>query len=159
MEDLPVVLSVVTELEQEYAEELSISKLAIQEWEENYATELREDLKPDIFPDHLFKFVADDYKPKVKLKWNSFYNERLLTLISQIELLDIEKSTPGRALEEPIVRAQCYSWLDRYGHPDPDNPPRIKGHECPIELLDSNIKPIRTKIKSTNVLEGANMYQ
>jgi hypothetical protein len=55
--------------------------------------------------------------------------------------------------------AQCLAYIDRYGHPDPDNPPKIVGHECAIELINQNIKPVRVKPRPLNPLESASMSQ
>ena len=137
--DIPTIQQLPHTISSEIDEELTISKDAISEWSLTYANTLQVHLKPELFPIELWKYVQDDDKPRVKMKWNSFKPERLRELIDQVMNLEIDKSTPGRALEEPIVRAQCLAWLDRYGHPDPHNPPRIEGHECRIELLDHNI--------------------
>lgn len=79
--------------------------------------------------------------------------------ILQIELImkiDISVENPSRKAEEPYFRAQCLENLHIYAHPDPKDPPSVKGREYEINLNDTS--PCTAAMRKTSLLEKAYLY-
>jgi len=157
--NMAVIQSITSSIDYEKEIEEKIAKEQYDKWTTQYATDCYQSLRPETFPNDLWPLVQDIDKPRVKMKWESFKKERLKEIVDQVNYIDIDKSTPGRLIESNIMLAQCLAYIDRYGHPDPDNPPKIVGHECAIELINQNIKPVRVKPRPLNPLESASMSQ
>ena len=92
------------------------------------------DQRPEEFPLDLWYNVFDSQKALIKDRWETFKSkcnppERLHDVIKQVMKIDISKENPSRVAEEPFFRAQCLANLHIYAHPDPSNPPSVKGRE------------------------------
>ena len=97
----------------------------------------------------------------LKKRWDKFKNkcnppERLQDVIKQIMKIDISKENLSRIAEEPYFRAQCLVNLHIYAHPDPSNPPSVKGREYEINLTDTS--PCTNPMRRTSLLEKAYLY-
>jgi len=119
------------------------------------------DQRPDEFPLELWNNVFDSQKVLVKERWATFKSkcnppERLQDVIKQIMKIDISKENLSRAAEEPYFRAQCLANLHIYAHPDPTNPPSVKGREYEINLNDTS--PCTNPMRRTSLLEKAYLY-
>ena len=119
------------------------------------------DQRPDEFPLDLWHYVFDSQKILVKERWNKFKDkcnppERLHDVIKQIMKIDISKENVSRIAEEPYFRAQCLANLHIYAHPDPSNPPSVKGREYEINLTDTS--PCTNPMRRTSLLEKAYLY-
>ena len=110
-------------------------------------------LRPLLFPKFLWQFVNDIEKPNILPRWNSFPADRLTQLITYIENVNISVESPERMIENHIMRAQLYSHIDAYGHPDINNPPTVKGKELVIALADK--RPVNSKHRRYSLLERA----
>jgi hypothetical protein len=55
-------------------------------------------------------------------------------------------------MDIPLFRAQLYANIDRFGHPDPSNPPRIKGVKFDISI-EEGATPVHSKPRRMPILE------
>ena len=112
------------------------------------------------FPVDLWKYVADSQKILISQKilvpdrWKAFKEkcsppERLHEVIALIMKIDI-------SAEEPYFRAQCLANLHIHAHPDPKNPPSVKGREYEINL--NYTSPCTAPMRKTSLLEKAYLY-
>jgi hypothetical protein len=116
------------------------------------------DQRSDEFPLEIWNNVFDTQKVLVKERWATFKSkcnppERLQDVIKQIMKIDISKENSSRVAEELYFRAQCLANLHIYAHPDPTNPPSVKGREYEINLHDTS--PCTNPMRRTSSLEKA----
>jgi len=128
---------------------------------EKYYSSSMEDLRPEEFPIDLWKYVMDSQKLLIPDRWSSFKKkcnppERLQEVIQLIMKIDISLENPSRKAEEPYFRAQCLANLHIYAHPDPKDPPSVKGREFEINLSDTS--PCTAPTRRTSLLEKAYLY-
>lgn len=142
--------SIVDQIQQEDNDELEEAKKSLYQWEQ-LCGPLREELRPPTFPKHLWQYVQSKDKTLVPQRWAAFSPERLAELVTAVGKIRVSQETRARALEEPIFRAHLYTHLDRFGHPDIYNPPKVRGYEYEIILTDT--KPIKVKARRMSVLE------
>ena len=125
-----------------------------------HCTQELEELRPSLFPKHLWKYVFDKQKAVTNSGWQSFISEsppgRIEEVIKQILTIDISKENPARTLEEPLFMAQCLANIGRYAHPDLTNPPRAKGREYEINLTDTN--PCDARMRRYSQVESAFLH-
>jgi DNA-binding MarR family transcriptional regulator len=118
------------------------------------------ELRPLLFPEHLWEYVLDTLKPTVGPAWKAWIAAavpgRLEEVMGEIAGIDISKENAARELEAPYLRAQCYAHLGVYGHPDPNNAPTIKGYSYDIELNDKT--PVRSKMRRVSNLESCYLW-
>jgi hypothetical protein len=136
--------------------------------------------RPEQFPEELWRWVAPDQQPLVAKRYEKYSAERLGVIIGELMTkLDIylddkvgvrppwkemdelvkewtlsEKNPlPAGALprEQDFFRAQALANLDVFGAPDPDNPPRVKGHQIRIETVDE--RPCRARPRRYNLIQ------
>jgi len=117
--------------------------------------------RPEEFPLDLWHYVFDSQKVLIKNRWDTFKSkcnppERLQEVIKQVMKIDISKENLSRKAEEPYFRAQCLANLHIYAHPDPANPPSVKGREYEINLTDTS--PCTNPMRRTSLLEKAYLY-
>ena len=142
-------------------EELNETLKYIAVMRDKYYTSSMDDLRPVEFPADLWKYVADSQKVLVPDRWKSFKDkcsppERLQEVIELIMKIDISVENPSRKAEEPYFRAQCLANLHIYAHPDPKDPPSVKGREYEINLNDTS--PCTAAMRKTSLLEKAYLY-
>ena len=142
-------------------EELDKTLKYIEAMREKHYTSLMEELRPVEFPVDLWKYVADSQKILVPDRWKAFKEkcsppERLQDVIALIMKIDISVENPSRKAEEPYFRAQCLANLHIYSHPDPKDPPSVKGREYEINLNDTS--PCTAPMRKTSLLEKAYLY-
>jgi hypothetical protein len=104
------------------------------------------------FPPELWQWVMDDEKPKVKERWERFPSARRKELMEALMDIKISEEDEGRRMEAPLFRAQILANIDKFGHPNPDQPPNIKGFEFRIALEEWAV-PFRTKPRRLSILE------
>ena len=142
-------------------EDLLVTTVYIKKMHERYCSNPMLDQRPEEFPLDLWHYVFDSQKILVKERWNKFKDkcnppERLHDVIKQIMKIDISKENLSRIAEEPYFRAQCLANLHIYAHPDPSNPPSVKGREYEINLTDTS--PCTNPMRRTSLLEKAYLY-
>ena len=59
---------------------------------------------------------------------------RLEEVLQRLLKIDISVETPSRKLEKDLIMAQCLANIDRYAHPDPNNPAKAKASVFHINL-------------------------
>ena len=159
VEDVAQVSSNVDPHQQQ--EELDKTLKYIEAMREKHYTSLMEELRPVEFPVDLWKYVADSQKILIPDRWKAFKEkcsppERLQEVIALIMKIDISVENPSRKAEEPYFRAQCLANLHIYAHPDPKDPPSVKGREYEINLNDTS--PCTAPMRKTSLLEKAYLY-
>jgi len=159
VEDVAQVPDHVDEKQQQ--EELEQTLRYIEEMRSKYYTSALDDLKPAEFPAELWKYVTDSQKVLIPNRWKLFKEkcsppERLQEVIQLIMKIDISVENPSRKAEEPYFRAQCLSNLHVYAHPDPKDPPSVKGREYEINLHD--VSPCTAGMRKTSLLEKSYLY-
>jgi len=146
---------------QKQQEELDQTLKYIESMRKMYYTSALDDLRPTEFPLELWQYVTDSQKVLVPDRWKTFKEkcsppERLQEVIQLVMKIDISVENPSRKAEEPYFRAQCLANLHVYAHPDPKDPPSVKGREFEINLHDSS--PCTAPMRKTSLLEKAYLY-
>jgi len=59
---------------------------------------------------------------------------RLEEILKRLLKIDISMETPSRTLERDLIMAQCLANIDRYAHPDPNDPAKAKASVFHINL-------------------------
>jgi len=120
------------------AKELKVSNAVIEELRSKHCTDCKQEWRPEDFPVEYWPWVFDTEKEKVKERWEKFDIdlEGKAKLIKDVVAMDCSKETEARRSEAPLFIAQALANMDRFGHPDKWNQPRVKGHEFTIELTD-----------------------
>lgn len=144
--------SILEQIQGEDDKELAAAQIAVAQWA-SLCGPLREELRPPTFPKHLWQYVQEKDKTLVGARWAAFTppSESLAEVVSSVAKIRVSQETRARALEEPIVRAHLFTHLDRFGHPDVFNPPKVRGYEYEILLTDT--KPIKVKARRMSLLE------
>ena len=142
-------------------QELEQTMKYLEEMRKSYCTNMMSELRPDEFPEELWTYVFDSQKIVVSDRWKRFKEkcnppERLQEVIQQIMKIDISVENSSRKAEEPYFRAQCMANLHVYAHPDPRDPPSVKGREYEINLSDTS--PCTAAMRRTSLLEKAYLY-
>ena len=154
-----------TEIEMDHSSvdqiELEQTMEYIKKMRASYCTSSMDELRPEEFPEELWKYVFDSQKVLVHDRWKVFKEkcsppERLQEVIQQIMKIDISVENSSRIAEEPYFRAQCMANLHIYAHPDPRDPPSVKGREYEINLSDTS--PCTAAMRKTSLLEKAYLY-
>ena len=66
--------------------------------------------------------------------------------------IKISMEDESRKREMPLVRAQLLANIHKFGHPNPNRPPNIKGFVFKISLAEGSM-PFRTKLRRLSILE------
>jgi hypothetical protein len=131
--------------------------------------------RPELFPEELWQWVEPAQKALVMERYANYTEDRLRELISELlvkleiffddkvgvkppwilmeELVAASEATHGSPREQDYFRAQALANLDIFGAPDPDNPPRVKGHQIRIETEDE--RPCRARPRRFNLIQQA----
>ena len=154
-------VEVETDRDENERHELEQTKQYLAEMRKNYCTNMMSELRPEEFPEDLWEYVFDSQKVLVSERWKKFKEkcnppERLQEVIQQIMKIDISVENSSRKMEEPYFRAQCMANLHVYAHPDPRDPPSVKGREYEINLSDTS--PCTAAMRKTSLLEKAYLY-
>jgi hypothetical protein len=100
------------------------------------------ELRPEEFPEELWRWVEGRRKPQLKAVYASYPKDRLREVIELVYKIKICKKGE-RKLEEPAFRALMFANIDSIFNIDDDNPKMLKDLECAIELKDN--EPAITK--------------
>lgn len=100
-------------------------------------TQELEEYRPELFPKDLWRWVADEQKPRVKRILERYPKERWELMVETI-LEKVRICTKGeqRKEEEQVFRALLLANSDVFFQVDEENPERIKGIETKIEVFD-----------------------
>jgi hypothetical protein len=128
------------------------AKLSIEEYRSIHCTQLCPEKRPALFPEELWPLVMDSQKDVVRSRWDQYSADRLVVVMKGITDVMISNEGESRKLDIPLFKAQLYANIDRFGHPDPSNPPRIKGVKFEIKLEEGAI-PIHSKPRRMPILE------
>ena len=151
------VIDMATQLLEEDKEKVDTARKGIARYREKHCTQLMPELRPTLFPEELWQHVMDSQKPLVEERWKRYEapevkEGRLQEVIKAVESVAISKENEGRILDLPLFKAQLYANVDRFGHPDPSNPPRIKDVEFHIRL-EEGAAPFQNKPRRMSILE------
>jgi len=160
---LPDVAELAKKIQLRQALELEESKQAIAALKVKYMRNDEAIIiqKPKEFPPHLWEYVfatqrvnaikrfdiLRSYPATDTLTEQEFRNvndppvdpstlpqNRLEEILKRLLLIDISTETPARSLEKDVILAQCLANVDRYAHPDPNNPAKAKASIFHINL-------------------------
>jgi transposase InsO family protein len=124
-------------LRQQEDEDLRRAELEVEEYVKRHCSDTSLDcLRPDWIPAEVWRYITNEDKKSLKSRARPFTESRIKEIIKDIMCnLDISHETPARKAESHLFKAQAVAHFDKWGHPDPIRPPRIKGKEFKITLI------------------------
>ena len=151
-EEIPDMISVASMMMDENETKIGVSEVGVEEFRFKHCKQDKPDLRPELFPEDLWKWVMDEEKAKVPERWGKFSPDRLSALLTEVMAIKISQEDEGRRKESPLIRAQILANIDKFGHPNPNKPPNIKDFVFNISLADGAV-PFRTKPRRLSILE------
>ena len=112
-------------------------------------------LKPDLFPEELWKFVRKRQRPLIKERFARYTTPNILEeLVS--DLLNKLKVKNNGSNTDKYLRAQALANLHAYRYIDPDHPPCVPGYKIPLKLTDNT--PVHSKPRKISQIESAFLH-
>jgi len=163
-----------TEMANETANEVKLAQENLDKIRTEYMTDERPEQRPPEFPQYLWKYVFDSEKGNVEERFaplrarepydtnlmienrteesgpidiEKLPKNRLEEILERLMKVDISVETPYRVLEKDIILAQCVANIDRFGHPNPNDPAKARGPVFSIQLNDKRLAPCYRKSK------------
>jgi hypothetical protein len=152
----------------------NLHKKVITELKAKHMQKLQPELRPPEFPEHLWQYVFDAQKSKVGARFDILRSQkaydteqlmenrtedsdpidvtklpktRLEEILVRLTKIDISTESPARLAEKDIILAQALANIDRFGHPNPNQPAKANGDIFTINLVDKLLPPCFRKSK------------
>jgi hypothetical protein len=174
MNSMTEISTTAEKLIRENEQELKESEKVIEELKAKHMQELQPELRPPEFPEHLWQLVFDSEKVKVGQRFATLREHRpydtdqlmenrteesdpvdltklpknrLEEILARLKKIDISTESPARLAEKDFCLAQCLAHIDRFGHPNPNQPAKAKADIFTINLVDKLLPPCFRKSK------------